>query len=180
MTTYQFDTSQPYVLHTSNKGSFYYLLFAALFFICGLLEPNFGMLFIILSIVLAYYGLNEQRKKDMPLQIDCNGITPFEEKTILWQNISRCYYHTTGLNAYHTYYLIVVTKGSDTIQIRLNDFSYNGKELADAIDSYAGRKIFGQTKEDQIKEIKGLLIALVCVIAFVSFIILMLSLSQGE
>lgn len=116
----------------------------------------------------------------MPLQIDRNGITPFEEKTILWQNISRCYYHTTGLNAYHTYYLIVVTKGSDTIQIRLNDYSYNGKELADAIDSYAGRKIFGQTKEDQIKEIKGLLIALVCVIAFVSFIILMLSLSQGE
>ena len=98
----------------------------------------------------------------------------------IWQNISRCYYHTTGLNAYHTYYLIVVTKGNDTIQIRLNDYSYNGKELADAIDSYAGRKIFGQTKEDQIKEIKGLLIALVCVIAFVSFIILMLSLSQGE
>lgn len=63
MTTYQFDTSQPYVLHTSNKGSFYYLLFAALFFICGLLEPNFGMLFIILSIVLAYYGLNERKKK---------------------------------------------------------------------------------------------------------------------
>lgn len=180
MTNYQFDTSQPYILHTSSKGSFYYLLFAAILFVCGLLEPNFGMLFIIVSIVLAYYGLNERRKKDTPLQIDRNGITPFEEKTILWQNINRCYYQITGLNAYHTCYLIVITKGSDTIQIRLNDYSYNGKELADAIDSYAGRKIFGQTKEDQKKEIKALLIALVCVIAFSSFIILMLSLSQGE
>lgn len=180
MTTYQFDTSQPYVLHINNQVSRSYLLYAALSFILGLVLPNAGMLLIILSIVLVYLAINKRRKKDKPIQIDRNGITPFEEKTILWHNISRCYYHTTGLNAYHTYYLIVVTKGSDTIQIRLNDYSYNGKELADAIDSYAGRKIFGQTKEDQIKEIKGLLIALVCVIAFVSFIILMLSLSQGE
>lgn len=168
MTTYQFDTSQPYVLHTSNKGSFYYLLFAALFFVCGLLEPNFGMLFIILSIVLAYYGLNERRKKDMPLQIDRNGITPFEEKTILWQNISRCFFY----NERYSVYWKIIFKNKDTVIIKLDDYAFKGEELDAAIETYAGRNIFGLTEDEKNGQLEILILILAMVIAFVVYLIL--------
>ncbi len=168
MTTYQFDTSQPYVLHTSNKGSFYYLLFAALFFVCGLLEPNFGMLFIILSIVLAYYGLNERRKKDMPLQIDRNGITPFEEKTILWQNISQCFFY----NERYSVYWKIILKNKDTVIIKLDDYAFKGEELDAAIETYAGRNIFGLTEDEKNGQLEILILILAMVIAFVVYLML--------
>lgn len=168
MTTYQFDTSQPYVLHTSNKGSFYYLLFAALFFVCGLLEPNFGMLFIISSIVLAYYGLNERRKKDEPIQIDRNGITPFEEKTILWHNISRCFFY----NDRYSTYLKIILKNKDTVIIKLDDYAFKGEELDAAIETYAGRNIFGLTEDEKNGQLVILILILAMVIAFVVYLIL--------
>ncbi len=168
MTNYQFDTSQPYILHTSSKGSFYYLLFAAILFVCGLLEPNFGMLFIIVSIVLAYYGLNERRKKDTPLQIDRNGITPFEENTILWHNISRCFFY----NEHYSVYWKIILKNKDTVIIKLDDYAFKGEELDAAIETYAGRNIFGLTEDEKNGQLVILILILAMVIAFVVYLIL--------
>lgn len=138
------------------------------------------MLCIILALIIAFVGINELNKKDTPLQIDQQGITPSGESIILWQQINRCFYHTIpGGNMYRArYYLKIILKNNDTISIPLNNYSFNGKKFSTAIDFYAGRKVFGQTKQDKKNELKELLIILACVIVFASIMILILSLSQ--
>lgn len=168
MTTYQFDTSQPYVLHINNQVSRSYLLYAALSFILGLVLPNAGMLLIILSIVLVYLAINKRRKKDKPIQIDRNGITPFEEKTILWHNISRCYFYNDRYSAY----LKIILKNKDTVIIKLDDYAFKGEELDAAIETYAGKNIFGLTEDEKNGQLVILILILAMVIAFVVYLIL--------
>lgn len=180
MTKYQFDISQPYILHRSKTKSYFWFCVAAIGLIGGLLSRDFIMLGIILSVVFMFIGFNGLKKKDKMMRIDQRGITPFGENTILWRQINRCFYETTSAaEAWNVeYYLKIILKNKDSISICLNDYSYDGKKLGAAIDFYAGRKLFGQTKRDQKEELKDLLISFIVVVAISVFFILMITLAQ--
>ena len=161
----QFDISTPYILHRSKARVFWSFGFAVLLFVCGLMTNESSMLCIILAIIIALVGINALTKKDEPLQIDQQGITAPEREIIHWEHINRCFYKSTpGKNP--SYYLKIIFINNETTSIYLNDYSFDGKKLAAAIDFYSGRKLFGQTEQDQKKELKFLLIVLTAIIIF--------------
>lgn len=180
MTKYQFDISKPYILNRSKAKSYFWFYVAVFALLGGLLSSEFSMIGIILSVVFTFIGINGRKKKNKIMRIDKQGITPFGENTILWQQINRCFYQTTpATRAWNVkFYLKIVLKNSDPVFICLNDYSYDDKKLVVAINFYSGRKLFGQTKQDQKNELKEILMSLVVWIGISALIILLLTLAQ--
>lgn len=165
----QFDVCKPYILHRSKARAYWCLGFSILLFVCELMTNESNMPCIILAVIIALVGINALTKKDEPLQIDQQGITAPKREIILWEHIDRCFYVSSpGKNP--SYYLRIIFINDEITSIYLNDYSFDGKKFAAAIDFYSGRKLFGQTKQDQKEELKGLLILLAVIIVFFSLL----------
>ncbi|WP_283127668.1 hypothetical protein [Bacteroides clarus] len=174
-----FDLSHPYLLHRSKKTPYWFFFAAFMCFIVGLTSREIGMFGVVLSIIFCFVGINKLKRKDKIMRIDNEGVTTEENGTIHWKQIKRCYYKSFPTTQWEPKsFLEIVLKNNEHTCILLNEYSYDGKALSAAINFYSGRKLFGRIEQDDKDELKGLLKGFAFVLVFISFVMLLLYLSD--
>lgn len=179
MRKYQFDLSQPYLLHRSKRTPYWFFFAAFVSFIVGLTSREIGMLGAVLSIIFIFVGINKLKREDKIMRIDNEGITTNEKGTIHWNQIKRCFYKSFPTTQWKPKsFLEIVLKNDEHTCILLNEYSYDGKALSAAINFYSGRKLFGRIEQDDKDELKGLLKGTAFVLVFISLIMLLVYMSN--
>lgn len=175
MEKYQFDLSQPYLLHQRKESVYLWIIVATVPFMAGILLEE-CMLGILLSIVLAFSGIDELKSKDKVMQINRQGITTSTEGTIHWSNMKRCFYHYS-YSTHPEKYLKIILKSNVAVNIRVSEYAFDSKKLSAAIDFYAGRGLFGRIKQDDKDEMKWLLAGSLFACVLILYIILLIAIS---
>ncbi|WP_148372379.1 hypothetical protein [Bacteroides bouchesdurhonensis] len=174
---YQFDLSKPYFIHRSKAMSIIYAILSFLLLITGLFNRQESIILIgILPLIIAFCNIHHKNKT---IQINDRGIIADEIGLIEWNNIQHCFY-SSGIGKNPRFWLNIKMKDGNTRTLTLNNYSYDERKLAVAINFYSGMKIFDQTKQDNKEELKGLLIGFLCIFVVFLLIILLLSIHNGE
>lgn len=163
-------------MHRSKYIPYNLFLYAFLCFVAGLISRESSMFCIVLSLILTAIGINKLKRKDKIIRIDKQGITTEEEGPIFWEQMKRCFYKSVPRsNNFPKYYLEIVLKNNEHINIELNDYSCNSKKMTAAINFYSGKKLYGRTDQDDKDELKGILITFAVIVVFLSLIMLLVA-----
>lgn len=163
---YQFDLSKPYIV---GKNKLIFVLYIAFFAFSAnrwFLEKNegaalFALAFLTLAIVFYW------NRKNL-IQINTESITGKNIGTIYWKEISYCDYIIR-----RSWSLNIVMKDGRCHEINLDEYDFNAKRLAAAINCYAGCKMFNPVPLDNKTKLIITLIGLATVASILCISILL-------